>query len=687
LKEVDTVNRRLCFLVLLFLPGALGLLPGRDVEGRGDSAPAASPAPLTRRSVILAGGLSDEQVLVVSAGLAAAENPPILLLDSMRLRRYVRLFLDAYHADQVVPVGTFAEGPERLQGQLGTPVKAPVDWPQGRPDGLWKLLFPRATDVVVCPAEPRAVLLQSACLAGALRAPLYVLHGQGEEATDLRRRLTAWGTRRVYAAGGAAGSCRDLPDVNVVPLADEQAVASAYQERLAKKGPIETLVVLNPNDSERGRPATSTLGPWVALRRRAALVLSDERGNPTAALAAARLNSRLRQADYLILAADQRAIPMERRPNPLPTAEKETPLEPPYPGPDQPFTYGTGRLFHHDLSVVSLTVAREELLKDVKEPRKVLYAANAGGVLPLLETISRNTANEFRNAGYQTTLLTGGQPNQQNLHQLLPQNDIFVWEGHHMMIMAGLGPQGNQPLRPSLIFLQSCVALQEANAMPLLERGAVAVIAPGSYTFSASGGAFCMAYFDAMFYDGKTLGGALREAKNFMLAYAQLKDKRLGQPHPKSGANVRSAWAFTLWGDPTLKLPAPPPPKDHHTPVRTTVKGNSIVVTLPPEKYAKVTPPRGPRSGPYEAVIWPNGRLAGLMHKMPRGQTKPLLPMIFAEVHLPQGAGQGEPRLSTRLPGDHWVFLWDERRLTGYLLIRPRTRDREEIRFHVNWED
>jgi hypothetical protein len=672
------VKRRLSFLCLLFLPGLVGL-----VTSRGGQTAVARPAQaLTPRTVVLAAsGVSDEQLLVLSAALAAADQPPVLLMDNLRLRVYHKLFLTAYHADQVIPVGTFPEGEvELLPGQLGAPVRPALEWDEGRPEALWKLLFPKAQDVVVCPEEPRSLLLHAACLAGSLRAPLFVYHGDQEEITDLQKRLAGWGTRRVHAVGAAVQSCRRLKNVSLLPLEDERAVAVAHQQQLLKQGPIPTVVATNPRDLRQGRPGISSFAPWIALQRRAALVLTDSKGNPTAALTAAQENPRLKQTEYLILAGDPNGMPMERRPNPLPTHEQETPLEPPYPGKDRPFTWAAGRLFHREVAVVPLTLARERLLADVKGPRKALVVGNAGGVLPLLEVIVRDTAQEFRNAGYQTTTMYRQEPNYQNLHQQLPLNDIFVWEGHHLQTMASLGA-GRQPLRPSLIFLQSCVALQEANCLPLIERGAVAVVAPASYTFSASGGAFAHAYFDAMFYEGQSLGGALREAKNFLLTYAQLKEKRLGQPSKKGGANIRSAWAFTLWGDPTLKLPVPTPPKGAHQGVQAQVKGNYINISLPEEKYDKMT------STVYQAVVWPNGRLAGLMKRLKPAGTKDLLPMVYAEVRLPQGAGQGEPRLSTRLPGDRWVFLWDPRRLTGYLLARPRTRDREELRFHVQWED
>jgi hypothetical protein len=81
-----------------------------------------------------------------------------------------------------------------------------------------------------------------------------------------------------------------------------------------------------------------------------------------------------------------------------------------------------------------------------------------------------------------------------------------------------------------------------------------------------------------------------------------------------------------------------------------------------------------------------NARLAGLVRKHKDEDGKPLVPLVFAEVHLPQARAGMTPRLSSRLPSSHYVFCWDARRRSGYLLITPRAQDDEELRFHVHWE-
>src|SRR5262249_57157687 len=110
-------------------------------------------------------------------------------------------------------------------------------------------------------------------------------------------------------------------------------------------------------------------------------------------------------------------------------------------------------------------------------------------------------------------------------------------------------------------------------------------------------------------YDEASLGGALRQAKNFLLAYAILKDNRLGQDAQRTGENLRAAGAFTLWGDPTLKLPRPQAPDEPREPIRQEVHGRTITLSLPPEPHEKV------KSAKFQAQMAPNARLAGLVKK------------------------------------------------------------------------
>jgi hypothetical protein len=677
----SNVARTLFLTLFIGLCG--GLLGGASLgTPRGETA-GADARREARQRAFLGGNLSDEQVITFTATLAAARHPGIVLLDSAKSSTPAKNFLATFQPAQVIPVGSFPDGITDLERRLNVSAAPAVPWARGPPVGLWKTLFPRARRVVVCPAAPRPLLLQSACLAGVLRAPLVVLHGRQEEVAPLRRQLADWGAERIYAAGVAARVCRALGTAKVRRLADVEAVAALYLEKVARRGPVRTLVVANPADTGKDLGGMSALAPWAALQKRAALLLTNEAGDNVDAVVRQALRSEhLRRADTLVLLANLRAIPMERRPNPIPTdKDKYIEMEPLTPRDSEPFSFATGRLFNEDPAVVALVLARGRLLKKHRDgPPKALVVSNPAGGLPLLEAFSRNTTKEFRNAGYQTTALFGKAANKADIRRLLPEQDIFLWEGHHnTLIREYCVQEWPEPLRPALIFLQSCLALAEPKAQPFLQRGAIGVVGSSTRTYSGSGGACALAFFDALHYDHQSLGGGLRHAKNFLLAYALLKEKRLGRGATKSGANVRTAWAFTLWGDPTVKLPRVPRPPSSLAAVSARVRRRTIVVTLPPTAYPKVV------TAKYQTAMRPNGRMAGLLRKGDEDGRR-LVPFVFAEVRLPKAPFGKKPRLTSRIPGRSWVFCWDGRRKVGYLLVTPRAKDRTELRFHVKWE-
>ncbi len=509
-----------------------------------------------------------------------------------------------------------------------------------------------------------------------MRAPLYVLHGRKGEDTELRRWAADWAAQEIYVVGTAH---IHAPGVRLVRLADEEAVSASCLRHTLARGPVHMLLVANPADARKGMGTMSCLAPWLAAQRRAVLLLTNDEGDNTPSLVAQALKTpRLRAVDNLLLLADLRAIPMEHRPNPIEGKDAYIEMEPMTPAGTEPFSFATGRFFHPEPGVVTLMLARQRLLA-AKPSHRALVASNPGGSLPMLEVFSRNTARELKNCGYQTTAIFGTEVSKDGVRRLLPEHDIFLWEGHQSTLIKDYEmPTWTEPLPPSFVFLQSCLALTEPKAHPLLERGAVAVVGSSTRTYSASGGACSLAYFNALLYDGQSLGGSLRQAKNFLLAYTLLKDKRLGKDAKLLGASLRSAWAFTLWGDPSLHLPGP---AEAHglAPVAHEVHGHTITVKLPDTTYGKTV------SGRYQAELRPNARLAGLLR--PIGEDdRQLVPFVFAEVHLPKVPADQTPRLRSKLPENHWVFCWDARRRCGYLLVTPRPRDQREIRFHVEWD-
>src|SRR5947209_8591434 len=113
------------------------------------------PQQQAERVAYVAGNLSDESLITLASGLAAAGSPEVLLLDTPRSCPQNRLFLKAYRPDRVILVGAFPDGTADLEHRLDMKAGPAVGGTVGPPVDLWKMLFPRVERVVVCPAEPR----------------------------------------------------------------------------------------------------------------------------------------------------------------------------------------------------------------------------------------------------------------------------------------------------------------------------------------------------------------------------------------------------------------------------------------------------------------------------------------------------------------------------------------------------
>ena len=443
----------------------------------------------TRHTVFLAGGLSREQLVTLSAALAASEHPGILLIDSEESTPHHQRFLKEYRPDTLVPVGAFKQDDDTVAGLtevLDGKVSPVVPWKDGPPLDLWQQLFPKAEQVVVCPAKPYRQLLQAACLAGAARRRSMSFTARRANRVSCAA-FSRRGKRRVCSRSAPPPrNAPSRPASRWSKLANESAVAAEHVRRQVAHGPVHTLVVANPADLKAENAAMSPLAPWIAAQRRAPLLLTNAKGDNVVDLVEAATKKRdLRRVDNLLFVADLTAIPMETRPNPVPDGKDPTiDMEPLTPTGDEPFSFATGRMFHADPSVVALMLARERLLarerREQPHARKALLCSNAitsddSVGLPLLEAFSRNTASEFQNRGYETTTLFGKDVKKDDLRRLLPEQDIFLWEGHHNTLIKEFQMhEWGEPLQPSLIFLQSCLALKDYKAQPILEpRGDV----------------------------------------------------------------------------------------------------------------------------------------------------------------------------------------------------------------------
>jgi hypothetical protein len=620
---------------------------------------------------------------VASAAVASVDPEALVLLDSSDATPYLRAFLTDWKPSRLVLVTAESGAGESTRTRLG---RAPdtVLSPAGTGQGtLLDALFPTAAEVVVCPAEPVADLLQAACLAGVRRAPLFVLDAKGTRLAALLDALIRWKTQHVTLVGSAGKIQPWLAGWKCAHLTDSAAVQAAHLHDLAKGKPLPTIVLTNPHERLDAPETMAALAPWLALQKRAALRFTAADGADAAGVVEQALREpKLAKAEFLILAGSPRAIPPELRPNPL-AADKDRQIEcePTTPRDGAvPCSLAVGRLFHPDRAIVPLMLGRQFVLAHDLQQRtpRVLVASNVGGGLPLLEMFSRATVEELRNVGWSVSGNVGSNMEEEELRRQMRRHDIFLWEGHQSTLIRDWGyPRWAETTPPQLVVLQSCLALEEAKVLPILARGAIGVVGTSTRMYSGSGGASSLAFFDALAHDNQSLGGALRQAKNFLLAYAQLKEQRL-EAAARTGSNVRAAWAFTLWGDPTFRLPGNPTPD--LPPITTTSASDKVTITIPTERLPALA------TAKYHATIPPNGRLAGLLHPAEKDKPQEMVPLVFAEVALKPASTDQQPKLTGQLPSARRVLLYDARRERGFLVLVPSGPGETVLKFRVQWE-
>ncbi len=663
--------------VALFAGGlALGLTapPVAAQEAAADQLPPRSG------TVILAGEMPNTDLMTLSVAAAAFAPDATFLVDTPKARTSLRLHLMTTRPATVRMVGRFPSiDPARRWGE-GPPVIDPEKAHRDPVAFAWSLAPTRVERAVVVAAEPTDELFRAATLAGTVKAPLFVLREDGNPVRGLKELLAAKGVRQVLAVGAAAGPVAKMGGVEVVRLADASAVDAAHRRELAKSGPARLMVLASPGDLD----GCGVFAPWVATLRKAPLLLTNEEGTDAEKVVAAALERPdAAGVEGLIAVADPDMIPQAKRRNPTAGRDGDfVDVEPWIPRSKSALvTIGSGRLYNPDRAGVAMMVARAKMLNEAKGPPRVMIASNPGDGLPLLETFSRNTARELENAGCKVTGYFGRfNLNETQTRKVMAENDYYIWEGHNGTVRGRFGVGRFQdPMRPSIAFVQSCAELNAQVAGPLFDRGVAGVIGTPNRMFSGSGGSYVLAFSDALAYEGMSVGAAMRHAMNYMLIYAELKEKRLGGDARLGGANRRAAWTFCLWGDPTVHLPPPAPAKDALPRLKTTATKSAITMKMPEQRYPTT------EVSPYRAEMWPGGRLAGL-YAFDEEDGKRLFPLAFAEVAIPDAPAGKTPHVSSRVPARNYVFKWDARRKVAYVLLLPREKDVEDVEFRLHWD-
>jgi hypothetical protein len=322
----------------------------------------------------------------------------------------------------------------------------------------------------------------------------------------------------------------------------------------------------------------------------------------------------------------------------------------------RPQDYAVGRFVAEDAALGSMTLARQ-LTVGLGAAKRVVLLSNADQQFALGETISRTTASEMRNAGIKVRARYGDEVTPAAIQEALERANILLWEGHARDLT--LEERGGVPAQrtPPLVILQGCYTLDRSDPFILLERGTQAIVATSAAIYSASGSAFARALVDALVYDGADLGTAVRNARNYLLALTELKQRRKHDDWPKT---YRAALAFALWGDPTARPDlAVQTPKI--APAEWRLNGAALDLSIPKRRLDEAS------VGRYTAEPVPRAMLSGLILRDGNQRQRTIKELFFAVTQAP------EHSTAACAPTGDWdvVSLYAPRTRTLSVLARP----------------
>jgi hypothetical protein len=501
---------------------------------------------------------------------------------------------------------------------------------------------------------------------------------------DAMRQL---GPKEIVSVGPALVHPDDFMGAKLTQLDTVDDVLAAYESALGDTAP-EHLVVVGA--SRHGHAARSLeispLVPQYATRHRAAVALVQHNSDVEAQIQKL-VSERYPAVKYITLWGNADSLPDEQVDDPVLAAGLETKLTEPKVAVSpmsglirrEPCQFRVGRITGDSLSSVSLVVARNLCRPESRpdKPPTALILANTDYDLPLMEAITRTTAQTFERTGWQTRAMYGWQTSWYRRFGRLWGGDLVIYEGHTANLAQSVKfNHEREPIHPGLYVFQGCKTLRQPEVTALLRNGAAGVVGTSTNTYSASGSSLAKTYVDAMLLDQMDAGTSLMVSRNFMLALAELKERRGHEQGPKI---MRGGMTFSLWGDPTWRPPSSPTSPDYRDRVRAIQRGNSIELHVP-ETFLPPVEVKLPMSGEhYIAQVPLGGELAGMYEWEDEERTRRQLPpLYFVVVPLPDYHGDQPPNISTPLAKNRWTSLWDARNRWLYLLVQSSARNEHD---------
>jgi hypothetical protein len=580
---------------------------------------------------------------------------------------------------------------------------------------LAKRFWNKPAHVVVAPASDLEGILLGALLAESLDAPL-LIRNRSESRAALLTAVNELGVEGVLLAVSdlqRAPRWARQPDDHVQVLARRE-----IQDRLiARLGTdvIRTIVLARAPDQAVCAGITAWLAPYVCMARGAPLVFchSDVAAEAEANVTAVIDFYHLRPRSITIL-ADYTSIGTELVEIDAPAAAAPSAghaaapaggaviadakqkyrvgREPCVPAdPQQALALGVGRIPSESLAEASLLFVRGLVRERLSAGQvgRVLMVSNPSQErrpLPLCETISRVTAQEFKNFRIPLDEFYGIPADNAEVLSAAKRASLIIYEGHvsyqdlfdvhygrtrvpdenyeeslgaleNHTPDAAPAPAQNaqppaQPLPPPpkpqghleeplpelpIAVLQSCESLDDLLLDRVDELGCAAVIGSVTNIHSGSGSMLVGALSNALIQEGDTIGESLRDAQNYLFCLDDLKIQRGMKDQAKSH---RVAISFRLWGDPELPVFPDVSRHPHAKPVsaRWTAPGE-LTIQVPAKHQPEA------RSVAYYARMFPGSQAAGLVKKRAGQMVRRVLPAYYFRLPLPEGLNASASRL------------------------------------------
>jgi hypothetical protein len=532
--------------------------------------------------------------------------------------------------------------------------------------GFARTLWPEAKRAIATPVDDYEWLLRAAAFAGATGSVLLpVADGTAPSAEA----LDGWQLEVLYATRPVAGWAKAAaPVVNtIVKLRSPDSLSTTLLPLLPD--PPTAVVVTNPADRDGlFSPSTlSLLAPLVASVHHAPLVVASGAEPETVEQEVlAFLDSYQLAPTHAILVGDELALRSHRVPDPVLAGggrqawggdtmirvELFSEIQH-----ERPQDLVVGRIVAEGVAEGSATLARQYHRPDNRRRRPVIFFANADGVFRLGETISRTTVAEFENVRVPVRAYYGDDVTQRLIHKSLGATDILVWEGHARDLT--LEEQGGIAAAeaPEIVVLQGCYTFDRSDPFILMEKGTIAILGTSTAVYSASGAALARMFFDAILYGGQDLGTATRDARNYLLALAQLQHIR---QHKDWRKTYRAALAFAFWGDPTV-MARLRPERPKVAPVRWAFGDARLSLEIPRGRL----PHTG--VGPYYVKAPPRAGFGGLLLRQDSSERRQLKDLYFTVQHL----DAGPQTVCTAGKGWNVISLYAPRTRTITVLARP----------------